>query len=174
MARRLVGHRYRKRTPTPIITVPHMVLAALWPEESFQASVGMWQHLHRAVVATVCEVSERWAHWRGPRVVSVDGTCLTLDDQPALRKQFGRQRGHHGTSRYPLMRLVTVSLANTMTVLGYAFGSYRTSETALLRRLFDSLSPGDLIVTDRHYAGQTCIASISGRGWSSSRGPISG
>ncbi len=37
-----VGHTYRKRTIGPIVTVLHMILAAIWPEESFQAS---WQML---------------------------------------------------------------------------------------------------------------------------------
>ena len=182
---RLVGHRYRKRSLTPIITILHMILAAIWPEESFQASADLlwdtvsaadpqtprkqpsrgsfanarkrlpltvWQSLHRAVAAKASAFSERWSSWRGHRVILVDGTCLTLDDQSALRKHFGRQSGHHGKSRYPLLRMVAVSLANTMTILDYAFGSYRTDETALLRRLFDSLLPGDIIVADRHFA----------------------
>ncbi len=183
---RLVGHRYRKRSLTPIITVLHMVLAAIWPEESFQASadllwdtvsaagpetprkqpsrgsfanarkrlpLAVWQSLHRAVADKASALSQRWASWRGHRVVLADGTCLTLDDRPELHEAFGRQSGLHGKSRYPLLRMVAVSLANTMTVLDYAFGSYRTDETALLRRLFDSLSPGDLLVADRHFAG---------------------
>ena len=33
-----VGHRFRKRALTPIVTVLHMILAALWPEESYAAS----------------------------------------------------------------------------------------------------------------------------------------
>jgi hypothetical protein len=36
------GYRYRQRMITPIVTVLHMVLAAIWPEESFAAS---WQIL---------------------------------------------------------------------------------------------------------------------------------
>lgn len=35
-----VEYTYRRRTLTPIITILHMMLAAIWPEESFQAS---WQ-----------------------------------------------------------------------------------------------------------------------------------
>src|SRR4030043_423704 len=36
------GYRHRQRVITPIITVLHMILAAIWPEESFAAS---WQIL---------------------------------------------------------------------------------------------------------------------------------
>jgi hypothetical protein len=37
-----VGYHYRQRMITPIVTVLHMILAAIWPEESFAAS---WQIL---------------------------------------------------------------------------------------------------------------------------------
>jgi regulator of extracellular matrix RemA (YlzA/DUF370 family) len=32
-------YTYRRRTVTPVVTVLHMILAAIWPEESFQASL---------------------------------------------------------------------------------------------------------------------------------------
>lgn len=37
-----IGYVFRKRTITPILTVLHMILAAIWPEDSFNAS---WQVL---------------------------------------------------------------------------------------------------------------------------------
>ena len=39
---REVGHPFRKRKLTPVVTVLHMILSALWPEESFNAC---WQVL---------------------------------------------------------------------------------------------------------------------------------
>ena len=33
-----VQYSYRQRVLTPIVTMLHMILAAIWPEESFQAS----------------------------------------------------------------------------------------------------------------------------------------
>jgi len=183
---RVVGYTFRKRKLTPILTVVHMVLAAIWPEESLQASadltwdsiaaacpksptkqpsrgsfckarnrlpLAVWTHLHHAIASAVNTLSAPWSCWRGHRVVLVDGTCLSMSDVPELHEAFGRQSGRYGESRYPLMRMVAVSLAATMTVLDYAFGSYRTDETALLRRLFDSLDEGDLLVADRHFAG---------------------
>jgi len=37
-----VNYNYRNRFITPVVTVLHMILAAIWPEESFNAS---WQLL---------------------------------------------------------------------------------------------------------------------------------
>lgn len=38
-AARHCGHTYRSRVLSPVVTVLHMILASLWPEESFQASL---------------------------------------------------------------------------------------------------------------------------------------
>jgi len=37
-----ISYRFRRRKITPIVTVLHMVMAAIWPEESFTAC---WQVL---------------------------------------------------------------------------------------------------------------------------------
>ena len=42
------GHTYRVRRITPVLTVLHMIVAAIWPEDSFVAS---WQLLWSSFVA---------------------------------------------------------------------------------------------------------------------------
>ncbi|UCC97991.1 MAG: IS4 family transposase [Phycisphaerales bacterium] len=91
--------------------------------------------------------------WRGHRVVLVDGTCLTLPDEPELRKNFPPPKGNHGYGRYPLARMVCVSLARTMTVVNYRIGKYRQDENTLLTPMLKTLQKGDLLVADRHFAG---------------------
>ena len=39
---REVGYHFRRRKITPVVTVLHMILSAIWPEESFNAC---WQVL---------------------------------------------------------------------------------------------------------------------------------
>ena len=41
------GYKYRKRLLTPVVVILHMLLAAIWPEESFAAS---WQLMWDAAV----------------------------------------------------------------------------------------------------------------------------
>jgi hypothetical protein len=43
-----VGYHFRRRKLTPVVTVLHMILSALWPEESFKAS---WQVLWDTLVS---------------------------------------------------------------------------------------------------------------------------
>lgn len=45
---REAGYRFRKRVLTPTVTILHMMLAAIWPEESFAAS---WQIMWDSVVS---------------------------------------------------------------------------------------------------------------------------
>jgi len=91
--------------------------------------------------------------WRGHRVVLLDGTCVSMPDRPGLFQAFGRCNTRHGPSRYPVARLVTVALANTMTVLGHVLGAYPVGETSLSTALLAILRRGDLLLADRQFAG---------------------
>ncbi len=181
-----VGHRYRVRRITPVLTVLHMIAAAIWPEDSFVAS---WQLLWSSfvaafpclrkqspsrgvvakarkrlplavwdkIVAWVCQQSQKHsepiARWRSHRVVAADGTCLTLPATEELCDTFGLSKGNDGLRRYPLARLVCLSLLETMTVINYRLGCYTEDENSLLGGMLKSLQKGDILVADRHYAG---------------------
>ena len=49
-----VGYNFRKRKITPIVTVLHMVMAAIWPEESFNAC---WQVLWDSFISWFPQLS---------------------------------------------------------------------------------------------------------------------
>ncbi len=180
-----IGYKYRKRKITPIVTVLHMILAAIWPEDSFNASwqvlwaalvsrfadlngqspsrgkvsqararlpLKLWRLLFEWICQKVQELSQAFDKWKGHRVILLDGTCVSMSDKPELFKEFGRPTGFHGKCRYPLARLVTLCIANTMTVLDYALGRYDQDENTLARPLLKNLPKGDLLLADRHFA----------------------
>ncbi|MFQ6035895.1 MAG: hypothetical protein ACE5NM_08630 [Sedimentisphaerales bacterium] len=49
-----VGYKYRERKITPIVTVLHMIMAAIWPDDSFNAS---WQVLWASLVSRFANLS---------------------------------------------------------------------------------------------------------------------
>ena len=177
---REVGHIFRKRLLTPIVAVFHMIAAAIWPDASFQAvwqvfgaehvssgslskarnrlPAALFKKLHDFVAGLAATVSEPWTKWRGLRVVDLDGMCVSMEDNPELMAEFGTCNTKHGAGRYPLARVVVAMLWGTMTVLGYAVGGYAVSEQALAAELRALLSPGDLAVGDRHFAGANYYA----------------
>jgi len=180
-----VDYNYRERKITPIVTVLHMIMAAIWPEDSFNASwqvlwaslvsrftdlngqspsrgkvsqararlpLGLWRFLFEWICQKVQELSQAFDKWKGHRVVLLDGTCVSMSDNPELFKEFGKPTGYHGKCKYPLARLVTLCIANTMTVLDYAMGRYNQDENTLAQPLLKNLQKGDLLLADRHFA----------------------
>jgi hypothetical protein len=177
---------YRCRLMTPIVIVLHMITAAIWPEDSFNAAwqlawssfsasfpqmagqspsragvakarkrlpLAVWQRLTHWICQQTQQYSASMDKWRGHRTVLVDGTCLTLPDEPELRENFPPPKGNHGYGRYPLARMVCMSLARAMTVIDYRIGRYRQDENTLLAPMLKTLRKGDLLVADRHFAG---------------------
>ncbi len=181
---REVGHTFRRRLLGPVVAVFHMIGAALWPEKSFN---GAWQwnggrapsgslakarkrvplllfeRLFRWVVEIALRLSEPYARWRGHRVVNLDGTCVSMEDNPELHAEFGTCNTKHGPGKYPLARMVAACLAKTMVVMAYSVGAYGDSEQALTEKLLPSLQLGDLIVGDRHFAGANLYAKYISR-----------
>lgn len=180
-----IGYTYRQRKITPIITVLHMIMAAIWPEDSFNASwqvmwanfaswfpslagqcpartnvaqararlpIKLWHRLFDLVSLQSQRLSLKYDKWNGHRVVLADGTCVSMADKPDMFRAFGTNDGYHGKGKYPLARMVTLCLANTMTVINYAIGRYNQDETALLFSILESLQKGDLLMADRHFA----------------------
>jgi len=180
-----IGYQYRERIMTPIVTILHMVMAAIWPEDSFNASwqvlwsamtskfpqlaglspsaatvskarsrlpVKLWHKLLDYISRKGQELSESHDKWHGHRVVLADGTCVSMPDEQDLHDEFGTCTGRYGTSRYPLARMVSLCLCNTMIILDYNLGRYRDDENALLAPLLNKLRKGDLLVADRHFA----------------------
>jgi len=129
-----IGLRFRKRVLTPVITVLHMIATSLCScaghrcDGSFRASWNLfgcesvstaalshargrlpeelWQRLHGYVSALAAEASTPWSVWRGHRVVDIDGTCVSTEDNPELREEFGVNKSRSGPTRYPLARMV--------------------------------------------------------------------
>jgi len=180
-----IGYTYRERKITPIVTVLHMIMAAIWPEDSFNASwqvvwanfaswfpslagqcpartnvarararlpVKLLRRLFDWITSQSQRFSRQYDKWKGHRVVLADGTCVSMADKPELFKTFGTNDGYHGKGKYPLARLVTLCLANTMTVINYVIGRYNQAESTMLFSMLDSLQKGDLLIADRHFA----------------------
>ncbi len=183
---REAGHEFRRRLLTPVVTVFHMIAAALWPENSFRSAwqstgaprvssgsladartrlpLGVVSALFDKVTDAAQRLSEGYVRWRGHRVVNIDGFCSSMEDNPELHEAFGTSNGRHGAGRYPLARVVVAAFMHTMIAVSYAVGRYRDSEQALTREVLPKLQAGDLIVADRHFAGANLYAEYLGGG----------
>lgn len=168
------NYYFRDRRFTPVVTIFHMMTAAVHREGSFQSAwhmsgqsgasgtlaksrkrlpLSVWKSLDKWVVKRIQEEPMSLDRWRGHRMLGVDGTCISMPDENELADYFGRVHTHGKESRFPLARNTLVFDLNTLVTLGHNTGPYDASETALLRPMLPGLSPEDVMVADRHYAG---------------------
>lgn len=91
--------------------------------------------------------------WRGLALYSADGTTLRVADSPDNRSHFGGQDAgeKHGTSGYPLMRVVVLMAVRSHLVTAASFGPYNIDERTYARSLWGSVPDHSLVLVDRNY-----------------------
>jgi hypothetical protein len=169
------GFEYRNRILGPVVTTMHFVASALWPKYSFQQAWEVFgseqvssgslskararlpepvvMDLERRIAKVAADMSAPWSCWREHRVLSLDGTGLSMEDNPELKSEFGVPNTGRGPGRYPLVRMTAATLWGTMSIVDYELGPYRSAENTLAMQMLPRLSRGDLVVADRRFAG---------------------
>ncbi|MGH3095401.1 MAG: IS4 family transposase [Streptosporangiales bacterium] len=102
--------------------------------------------------------------WRGLLVCAIDGTTLTVPDQPAVGQRFTNQAGNHGGTGYPQLRLVALVACGTRSLIDAVFGPTTTGETTYAPQLLSSLRSGMILLADRNFAAQSLIKDITAAG----------
>jgi transposase IS4-like protein/DDE family transposase len=107
---------------------------------------------------------QRGTWWRGLLVCAIDGTTLTVPDNPRTLARFTKQRGNHGGTGYPQVRLVALLACGTRTVIDAVFGPITSGETTYTPRLLPSLHTGMILLADRNFAAKDLLAQIAATG----------
>jgi hypothetical protein len=102
--------------------------------------------------------------WRGLLVTVIDGTVLSVADAAAVRARYPKQRGNHGGSGYPTLRLSALLTCGTRSVIDAVFDPITTGELDQARRLARSLHAGMLLLADRNYAAADLIGVLAATG----------
>jgi hypothetical protein len=89
--------------------------------------------------------------WHGYRVNLFDGSTLQLQASRELTEHYGVATNQHGSSHWPLLRLVAGFDLYSGAVHGVTEGPYSTGEHALAVELIRRLGPGYLHVADRNF-----------------------
>lgn len=165
---------FRTRLLTPLVTIFHMIAAGISREGSFQSAWQMngqtgrsgvlsearkrlpleiWIQLHEWMMKEIEKEVSCDPLWCGHRMIGVDGTGISMSDEPRLAQEFGRWNSKHGLGRFPMARAVVAFDLETLINIGHQAGPCRMSETELNRKLIKNLRIGDVIVFDRLYSG---------------------
>jgi hypothetical protein len=124
--------------------------------------------------ATACSVgrgldakAEKGWLWKGRRVYLFDGTTVTMPDTPANQAAYPQVYNQGPGVGFPIARLGAVISLACGAVVSLGFSRYAgkgQGEVSLLRRLWDVLAPGDVLLGDRLTANWVNFVLLRRRG----------
>src|SRR5499433_1850802 len=142
---RLIAHRLaRGQRPCSAETGGYCQARQRLPE-SFFADVAC------SVGRALDDRAERRWLWKGWRVYLFDGTTVTMPDTPQNQAAYPQVYNQKSGLGFPIARLgALISLAcGAVVSLGFCrYAGKGQGEVSLLRRLWDSRRPGDILLTD--------------------------
>src|SRR5262245_26596292 len=93
---------------------------------------------------------ERW-RWNGRRVFIADGTHVSMPDTPENQAEYPQPEAQRPGIGFPLARLAVLLSLATGACHDLAIAPYAgkgTGETTLLRQMYGTLEPGDVVLAD--------------------------
>jgi hypothetical protein len=107
----------------------------------------------------------RGHRWRGHRIKKVDGTTVSMPDEPGLQEAFPQPKTQKPGCGFPQAHLVVLFCWATGAVLRKAVGNRHQAEISLFREHYgDWLGPGDVVLGDRHYCSYADLARLQEQG----------
>ncbi len=128
------------------------------------------QKLPKQVVADlvrdVCQQTQAMAGedqlWCGHRVIMIDGSNVSMPDEPQLQEAFPQPPGQSTGCGFPIGYLTVLFDWASGVVLDHRLG--QKSEMTMFRAMLDHFKPGDVALADRYYCSYVDIARLQQRG----------
>jgi len=186
-----LGHHWRERTFTPAATLrscvhralngDHSIAAMLadlaagdWPDEPIPTDSAWCQARCRLPLEVFQELIARRARdcqqrfgklfqWHGRPVFIVDGSTVSMPDEPELVEEFGYANTKHGPSRFPVGRVTFIELMGLECIWDYRLDDYRTSEDAQFIDMWPSLPDGCIVLVDKKFGSFYMLAKLRHR-----------
>jgi hypothetical protein len=108
----------------------------------------------------------RWL-WKGRRVCLFDGSTVSMPDTPANRDEYPLTYNQTPGTNFALARIGALISLSCGAILDLGFCRYAgkgQGEVSLLRRLWDALRPGDVLLGDRLMSGWADMFLLKRRG----------
>ena len=96
------------------------------------------------------KVDTAWL-WKGRPVYMFDGTTVSMPDTPSNQSEYPQVPNQKRGLGFPIARVCTLISLSCGAVLDVGICKYAgkgQSELSLLRKMWDTLSPGDILLTD--------------------------
>ena len=158
---RLIAHRLSQgQRPCAATTGAYCQARKRLPEQFFSAVACL---VGRALDA---KADSQWL-WKGRRVYMFDGTTVSMPDTPENQAAYPQVYNQRPGLGFPIARIGVITSLACGAVLNLGFCRYAgkgKGEVSLLRRLWDVLRPGDVLLTDSLLSNWTGILLLKERG----------
>lgn len=182
---RELGHCWRDRILTPVVTVhgfllqvlygntacdhvPHLLGGSFTGEAYRQARcrlpLALFERLLETVVESLASCRDAAATWCGHRVWLLDGSSCSMPDTPALQQVFGQPGAQKPGCGFPVAHLLTLFHAGTGLLQRIVTAPLRTHDLADAWRMHPELAPGDVLLADRGFCSYAHLALLACRG----------
>jgi hypothetical protein len=160
-AARLIAHRVSQSQPAcSANTGVYCQARQRLPGRSFSAVACLVGHDLDA------QARQSWL-WKGRRVYLFDGATVTMSDTPANQQTYPQVYNQKPGTGFPIARVGAIISLSCGAILNLGICRYAgkgQGEVSLLRRLWDVLHPGDVLLADRLMANWTNILLLQKRG----------
>jgi hypothetical protein len=158
---RLIAHRVSQgQSPCSAETGAYCQARKRLPEQFFSTVACL---VGRALEA---KVDRRWL-WKGRRVYMFDGTTVTMPDTSENQQDYPQVYNQKPGLGFPIARIGAITSLSCGAIISLGFCRYAgkgEGEVSLLRRLWDVLRTGDVLLADRLIANWTNILLLQERG----------
>jgi hypothetical protein len=131
------------------------------PEKFFSAVTCL---VGRALDSTA---DPKWL-WKGHRVYMFDGTIVSMPDTPENQEAYPQPYNQKRGLGFPIARIGAITSLSCGAIVNLGFCRYAgkgQGEVSLLRRLWDILQPGDVLLGDRLMSNWLSIVMLKERGF---------
>lgn len=101
--------------------------------------------------------------YRGLPVFIVDGSTVSMPDEPQLVKTFGYANTKHGLSRFPVARITFLVRLGVQAVCSYEIGHYRTGEDIQFNRMWPKIPNHSICLFDKKFCSFYNLAKLQQR-----------
>ena len=111
-------------------------------------------------------VDPKWL-WKGRRVYMFDGSTVTMPDTPENQQAYPQVYNQKPGLGFPIARIGVITSLSCGAIVNLGFCRYAgkgQGETSLLRRMWDVLCPGDILLADSLLSNWTGIVMLQQRG----------
>jgi hypothetical protein len=102
--------------------------AAAWCQARSRLPANLWPKLLQRSVDRLLRLAGHRHLVFGRPLYVVDGSTVSMPDEPELVKAFGYANTRHGPSRFPVARFALILVAGVEAVCAYRLDPYRTAE----------------------------------------------